>query len=157
MTLVSVVVVLTIKSYTLEAQDKVVNDVDVERMASCKLINHADTLRHEKMINRFVFDLEKSDALYEKYSGSADFPNETYSDFERLKRVATQQELNNLLVHESGIVRVYAHRALMDNNMYVNKYQLEMLASDTSSIAVIDGLSYSKIEVKDLVSKRLFN
>ena len=54
MTLVSVVVVLTIKSYTLEAQDKVVNDVDVERMASCKLINHADTLRHEKMINRFV-------------------------------------------------------------------------------------------------------
>lgn len=156
MTLISIITVLAIKSYTINAQDHPVDDVDLELMASGELLNKADTLRHQKMIKRFVNDIAGSEMVYGKYAGSADFPTPVYEDYARIQRVATVQELNNLVEHESAVVRVYAHRALMENNMEITDTHLDALITDSSEVMLVDGLSISKVRVMDLVSQNIF-
>lgn len=156
MTLVSIVVVLAIKSYTINAQDKPINDTQVELMASGKLLNHADTVRHQKMINRFLTDLEMSEFLCERYMGAAEFPSEVFENYERIQRVGTEEELNTLLSHESPVVRIYAQRALSVNNMNANPEALELLVNDTTSVLQFDGLKIRKVAVMDLACEHLF-
>ena len=152
MTLVSIITVLAIKSYTINAQDDNVGDLEIEMMASTELLNKADTLRHHKMISRF----ESSDYVYGKFAGSANFPNDTYQNYERIQRVCTVQELNKMLDHESPVVRVYAHRALMENKMMVYPHHQEELIRDSAEVLVIDGLSISKTNVLNIVAENMF-
>lgn len=157
MTLVSIITVLAIKSYTINAQDQSnIDDLDVEIMASTELLTHADTLRHQKMINRFVQSIESSPYVYGQYSGSANFPNEVYEDYQRIERVCTVQELNEMLKHESPVVRVYAHQALMNNQMDITKDNLESMIIDSSEVYKIDGLAIEKVRVMDLVATNIF-
>lgn len=156
MTLVSIITVLAIKSYTINAQDHNVNDIDIEMMASTKLLNKADTLRHQKMISRFVNGIESSEYVYGKYTGSADFPSDVYQNYERIQRVCTVQELNHMLDHDSPVVRIYAHRALMENDMMVYPHHQEELIRDSAEVVVMDGLSLSKTRVLNIVSENMF-
>lgn len=156
MTLVSIVTVLAIKSYTINAQDGDVNDKIIERMASTKLLNKADTLRHQKMISRFVSGIESSEYVYGKYRGAANFPSDVYQNYERIQRVCTVQELNKMLDHESPVVRVYAHRALMENEMMVYPHHQEELIRDSAEVLVVDGLAFSKTRVLNIVSENMF-
>lgn len=156
MTLLSVVVVLALKSYTITAQDRIVNDSEVEEMASMKLINRSDTVRHQMMINRFVGNIKKSDILYSKYFGAADFPTEVYADYERIQRVGTVQELNTLLAHESPIIRIYAHKALVANKMPINVDLLELLLNDTTQVVYYNNNIISDEQVMDLVCENVF-
>lgn len=156
MTLLSVVVVLALKSYTITAQDREVNDTEVEKMASMELLNRADTVRHQLMINRFVKNIESSEILYGKYFGAAEFPTAIYADYERIQRVGTQQELNTLLAHQSPVVRVYAHQALAENNMDINPELLELLLNDTTSITCLDRVSVTEKMVMDIVCNHVF-
>jgi hypothetical protein len=156
MTLISIVTVLAIKSYTINAQDRPVNDVDLEMMASEALLNKADTIRHQKMIKRFVKGIEGADMVYGRYAGSADFPTSVFENYERIQRVATVQELNELVEHDSPVVRVYAHRALMENNMSIQPIHLESLIADTTEIMMMNGLEISKVRVMDVVAQNIF-
>lgn len=156
MTLISIVAVVAIKSYTINAQGRAINDIDVELMAATDLLNHADTVRHEKMIERFVQGIEKSEYVYGKYAGSAEFPTQTYVNYERILRVGTTQELHALLLHESPVVRVYAHKALTANDMAIETALLEVLIADTTQVVCIDGLAISKMRVMDIVSENIF-
>lgn len=157
MTLVSIVVVLAIKSYTINAQDKPVNDSQVELMASGDLLNQADTVRHQKMINRFLSKLETSEKLNERYTGAANFPNQVFENYERIERVGTKEELNELLLHESPIVRIYAHRALAANQMEMDKVAMELLVNDTTLVFQHDGAHLIPVRVMDLASAYLFH
>lgn len=156
MTLVSIVVVLAIKSYTINAQDRPMNDRDIEILASVDLLNKADTLRHQKMINHFVESLETSEILYGKFVGAASFPSEIYQDYERIQRVGTEEELNALLIHESPVVRLYAHQALTANGMNLDAEAIELLVNDTTSVLIQDGLEIKKVSVMDLASTYMF-
>lgn len=156
MTLVSVIVVLTIKSYTSTAQDEPINDLDLERMANYELLNHSDTVRHRKMIDRFVKSLETSEYIHGKYEGCANFENETFSSYERLERTATEQELQSLLMNQNPVVRLYAHKALVANDMKIPTDFLELSVQDSTEIVFIDGMSINKVRVMDLVSENLF-
>lgn len=156
MTLISIVAVLAIKSYTINAQGRVANDGDVEIMAKTELLNKEDTIRHQKMINQFLDDLEKSEFVYGKYAGSAEFPTYTYLNFERIQRVGTPEELNALLAHESAVVRVYAHQALTTNQMEIPTETLEALMMDSAEVICVNGMEISKARVMDLVAENLF-
>ncbi len=156
MTLVSIVVVLGIKSYTINAQQTPVDDVEVELMASSELLNKADTIRHQKMIKRFVVGLEKSEVLYGKFTGPANIPNKVYQDYERIQRVGTKEELNSLMTHNSPVVRLYAQRALMNNNMEMDRVAVEYLVNDTTTIMYHDGFDIKLETVGDIASEQLF-
>lgn len=157
MTLVSIVVVLAIKSYTINAQDKPINDQQVELMASGELLNLADTIRHQKMINRFLSKLETSEKLYERYTGAANFPNQVFENYERIERVGTEEELNELLLHESPVVRIYAHRALAVNQMEMDNEAMELLVNDTTLVFRHDGVHIIPVRVMDLAANHLFH
>ena len=156
MTLVSIVTVLAIKSYTINAQDQPIDDMEVAMMASGELLNKADTIRHQKMINRFIKGIEGSEILYGKYSGSAEFSNDIYENFERIQRVGTAEELNDLLVHESPVVRLYAHKALAVNGMPMDHDKLEALVNDTTTLIQHDGFIITKVTVGDLACRNMF-
>lgn len=156
-TIVSIFVVLTIKSYTSNASEQPVLDKDLVMMASTKLLSKADTVRHAKMIKRFVSSLENSEHVQLKFNGSANFPNETFENYERLEKVSTKEELNQLLSHDSPVVRIYAHKALANNNMEMNKVQLQTLLNDSSEVIIVDGLSIRETRVMDEVSNYVFN
>ena len=157
MTLVSIITVLAIKSYTINAQaESNIDDLDVEIMASAALLTKADTVRHQKMIKRFVKTIESSPYVYGEFSGSADFPNSVYENYQRIERVSTAQELNTMLLHESPVVRVYAHRALMANQMEIYGDNLDALVADSAEVYQIDGLAISKVRVMDIVTANMF-
>lgn len=155
-TLVSIIVVLTIKSYTSTATEQPVQDKDLVLMASTELLSKADTVRHAKMIKRFVHSLEQSEVVQLKYSGSANFPHPTYQNYERLERVGTKEELNLLLDHESPIVRVYAHKALVTKGLPINNEKMVNLLNDTSTVMIVDGLKISEDHVMNIVSDYVF-
>lgn len=156
MTLVSFVVVLGIKSYTINAQQAPVDDVDVELMASSQLLTQADTIRHQKMIKRFVVGLEKSEVLYGKFTGPANIPNTVFQDYERIQRVGTKEELNRLMNHDSPIVRLYAQKALLNNNMKMNRTAVEYLVNDTTTVMYHNGLNIKIETVGNIASEQLF-
>jgi hypothetical protein len=156
MTLVSIIAVLAVKSYTTTAQDTPLNDVELEVMADFELLNKQDTIRHRKMINRFIQPITQSEVVYGKFKGSGPFTNETYINFERLKRTATQYELNELLLNENPVVRVYAHKALVSNQMEIRSDIAESLVQDSSEVIIIDGFKAQEMMVMDIVSESIF-
>ena len=46
----------------------------------------------------------------------------------------TLEELNTMLLHESPVVRVYAHRALMANQMEIYGDNLNALVADSAEV-----------------------
>lgn len=133
------------------------NDGDLEVLAGIELLNHADSVRHEKMINRFVRSLEESQFLYGKFTGPAEIPNEVYSDYERIQRVGTKEELNKLMTHESAIVRLYAHKALVTNNMQMDPNTLETMVNDTTLVYIQNGLEIKQVSVMELAAANMFH
>ena len=156
MTLVSIVVVLGIKSYTINAQDQPMNDGDLELLAGIELLNHSDTVRHQKMIDRFVKSLEKAEFLYGRFTGPAEIPNEVYADYERIQRVGTHEELQLLMTHDSPIVRLYAHQAMAINGMDMDRSTLESMLNDTTLVLVQNGLEIKQVPVMELAAEYVF-
>ena len=60
LTLFSIIVALAIKTYSMNAQDGVIDDEDVEVLEKWELKNKSDSVYHEKHVNRIVHELSKS-------------------------------------------------------------------------------------------------
>jgi hypothetical protein len=156
MTLVSVVVVLTIKSYTTTAQDRPINDVELEELAKYDLLNRADTLRHRKIVDRFVSALAFDTVVSGKFTSQGVLPNPDFASYERIERIATEEELTDLLSHENPVVRAYAIQAIAVREINLDSEMLNLLTSDTTKILFIDGFSGRETRISDLVAEELF-
>ena len=111
----------------INAQDGVIDDEDVELLTKWELKNKSDSVYHEKHVHRIVSTLSKSPYIAEdKITVVAS--SEIYHEYSKLKKVANAHELNKLLIHPSPIIRVYSHRALMENNYEPNTLHLEASA-----------------------------
>jgi hypothetical protein len=157
LTLFSIIVALAVKTYTINAQEGAIDDEDVELLASWELKNKSDSVHHQKQVNRIVKELAKAERITEQYTGAASLTKcETYQEYTRLKKAANEFELNKLLIHRSPIIRVYAHRALMENNMTPNTFHIESIANDSTEIEWLNGDVLVKTTVMDLVTNNMF-
>ncbi|MEJ6799921.1 MAG: hypothetical protein QNK77_01950 [Crocinitomicaceae bacterium] len=155
LTLFSIIVALAIKTYSINAQDGVIDDEDVELLTKWELKNKSDSVYHEKHVHRIVSTLSKSPYIAEdKITVVAS--SEIYHEYSKLKKVANAYELNKLLIHPSPIIRVYSHRAIMENNYMPNTLHLELISSDSTDIEWMDGDLMVKTTVMEMVTKNIF-
>lgn len=156
MTLVSVIVVLTIKSYTITAQDRPMNDVELEKISQYDLINKADTIRHKKMIDRFVKGIEGDEFVSGRFTHQGVIPNPDFECYERLERTATLEELEDLAQHENPVMRVYALNAASARDLKLDEELLEVLIADTTEVLIIDGVWSKEVRIADLAAHSQF-
>ncbi|NRA10361.1 MAG: hypothetical protein HRT57_00225 [Crocinitomicaceae bacterium] len=155
LTLFSIIVVLAIKTYSINAQDGVIDDEDVELLTRWELKNKSDSVYHEKHVHRIVSALSKSPYIAEDKI-TAVKSSEIYHEYSKLKKVANEYELNKLLVHPSPIIRVYSHRALMEKNYEPNTLHLEVIANDSTNIEWMRGDVMIKTTVMEIVAENMF-
>lgn len=157
LTLFSIILALVIKTYAVNTRDGVIDDEEVELLATWELKNQEDSLQHQKHVYRIVDVIATSDKLTEEYTGAASLVKcDTYYEYKKLRRAANEAELNGLLSHKSPIIRVYAHRALMERELKVNPDLVAKIASDSTSIEWLNGDVLVRTTVMDLVSSNMF-
>jgi len=158
LTLFSIIIALVVKTYALNSRDGVIDDEDAQLLATWQLKNHEDSVHHEKHVLRIVDVLAKSDRITEEYTGAgALIKCKTYSEYSKLRLAANEEELNNLLLHDSPIIRVYAHRAMMERHFQPNADLVAQIANDSTAITWLNGDIVVQTTVMDLVSSNMFH
>ncbi len=76
--------------------------------------------------------------------------------FQELQYTANEIELNDLLLHDSPVVRVYSYRALIVNNMNLNcDYEMAIM-EDTTCIDLFAGSELTNTTVKEQIQRDLY-
>jgi hypothetical protein len=157
LTLFSIILALVIKTASLSVRDGVIDDDEVELLSQWELKNADDSLRHQEHIYILANELAKSKQITEEYRGAgALIKCDTYHQFERLRKAANEAELNTLLSHDSPVIRVYAHRAMMDRELAPNPDIVSQMAGDSTEIEWLNGDVLVHTTVMDLVSANMF-
>jgi hypothetical protein len=157
LTLFSIVLALVIKTASLNAKDGVIDDEEVELLSQWELKNADDSLRHQHHVDLLAEELAKSEQITEEFTGAgALIKTDTYHQYARLRKAANETELNDLLAHESPVIRVYAHRAIMERELNPNPEMVAQIASDSTEIAWLNGDILVHTTVMDLVSANMF-
>lgn len=157
LTLFSVIVALVVKTYALSSRDGIIDDEEVELLATWELKNQEDSIQHQKHVNRIVDVLAESDKITEEYTGAASLVKcETYYQYSKLRLAANEEELNNLLLHESPIIRVYAHRAMMERDFQPNPERVAIIVNDATEVEWLNGDVLVRTTVMDMVSSNMF-
>lgn len=158
LTLFSIIVALLVKTYAMNSRDGIIDDEEVELLANWELKNSNDSIQHEAHVQRIVKTLAASDRVTEEYTGAASLVKcNAYYEYSRLKRAANEYELNTLLDHESAVVRIYAHRAIMEKNYTPDPYSLAQIANDSTEVTWLNGDVLVHTTVMDLVSTNMFH
>lgn len=130
LSVLSIVLALLIKSVDISAQD----------YNNFRILAHAipgDTeglmpFPLETELDSIVFRLAQANTVKERFVGLNDTITTEFQDYERLKNIASESELNELLLHDSPVVKVYAHRAIVMNEMNMNcDYELALYEDST--------------------------
>lgn len=157
LTLFSIIVALVVKTYTLSARDGVIDDEEAEVLANWELKNREDSVQHEKHVLRIVDVLATSERVTEEFTGAASLvPCEGYREYTKLRTAANEQELNSLLLHKSPVIRVYAHRAMVERNLQPDPEILALMASDSTEVQWLNGDVVVHTTVMDLVTSNMF-
>lgn len=133
LSLLSIVVVLILKSLDISAKDYhnfrvYVNAIPAEPYSPDFLPRYPIT----EEVDSIVYQLANANGIMEKYVGTSTEISETYAAFEKLRLLASEEELNQLMEHPSPVVKIYAHRALVDNEMNMNcDVELQLLQDST--------------------------
>ncbi|XOV67355.1 MAG: hypothetical protein ACFHU9_17200 [Fluviicola sp.] len=158
LTLFSIILALVIKTYSLSARDGVIDDEEVELLAEWELKNADDSLRHQQHIEILAEELATSGQVTEEYTGAGALVRcETYHYYSRLRKAANEYELNALLTHESPVIRVYAHRALMERRLSPDPDIVAEMAADTTEIEWLNGDVLVHTTVMDMISSNMFH
>ncbi len=154
LSVLSILVALLIKSMDISAQD----------------YNHLRLLAHaipadspllfpypmETELDSVVYQLAQSTSIKERFVGLNDSITPEFEAYERLKMIASEEELNELMLHESPVVKVYAHRALTMNEMNMNcDYELALL-EDSTCIDWFANDMFTNTTVAELVQQQYF-
>lgn len=157
LTLFSIVLALVIKTYSLTARDGVIDDDEVELLSQWELKNADDSLRHQQHVELIADELAKSKQITEEFTGAGSLIKcDTYHQYSRLRKAANEVELNDLMLHDSPVIRVYAHRAIMEKNLEANPEIVAEMAGDSTKIQWLNGDVLVHTTVMDLVSANMF-
>lgn len=156
LSLLSVVLVLSLKAYEISAREEnEQNNVEVYHPALEFLDADAREYHYSESasLDSIITVLGKSNTLKERYVGFSGITPKEYLLFEKLKELGTQDELNTLMKHYSPVVRIYAYRALIANEMEVNGNIENVLYEDTASINWFSGCIYKSTTVQELLEQ----
>ena len=151
LSLLSVVLVLSIKAYETAAHEQ--ND---ERRISVFhqdfMLTNVDVFSSLAPLDSVVLILSEATTVKERQVGFTGSTPKEYRAFEELKDIATEEELNGLLTHYSPIVRVYAYRALVSNEMLIDASYQESVLRDTTVVNWFSGCVLRASSVMDLAN-----
>ncbi|MCH2224198.1 MAG: hypothetical protein MK066_05460 [Crocinitomicaceae bacterium] len=154
LSLMSVVVVLSIKAYEINAHElKEKKSTSSFYQPYLSLIN-GDQFNQTSPVDSLIKFLSETSTVKEQSVGFSGTTPKEYRAFEDLQALATEEELNNFLTHYSPVVRVYAYRALIANEMYIEAEYEETVFKDTTSVNWLSGCLLIESSVQELVSQR---
>lgn len=154
MSVVSIVIVLLIKSMGISAQDY--NNLRI--LANAIPDPALMTYPLETELDSVVYQLAQANGVMERYvGGSTETVADTYASYQRLKMLASEAELNELLQHNSPIVKVYAYRALVTNDMALNTEYAEELQNDSTCIDWLNGDEVTSTTVAEMILQPYFD
>lgn len=117
LSLLSIILVVSIKSMEISAKDYHELRVMVNAIPASPYVPQIVPFILENELDSVVFQLAQADGIRERFVGQSDTISNEFVAYEKLKELATEEELNKLLLHDSPIVKVYAYRALTINEM----------------------------------------
>lgn len=154
LSLLSVVLVLSLKAYEISAREE---NRENRSEAYHPALAFLDTEEYHYLesasMDSLINQLGRSTTIKERYVGFASSTPNEYILYSKLKESATQDELNGLMRHYSPVVRVYAYRALISNEMEVNVTYENSLYEDTTSVNWFSGCIYKSSTVKQIVEQ----
>ncbi len=156
LSLLSVVLVLSLKAYEISAREEnEQNSVEAYHPALAFLDADAHEYHYSQSasLDSIITVLSRSTTLKEQYVGFSGVTPKEYILFEKMKELGTQDELNSLMKHYSPVVRIYAYRALIANEMEVNGNIENGLYEDTASINWFSGCIYKSTTVQELLEQ----
>ena len=151
LSLLSVVLVLSVKAYEISAHEQ-----NSERRVS--VFQQDITLINSEIVNpissfdSLVLILSESTTVKERQVGFSGATPKEFRAYEELQDIASEEELNGLLTHYSPIVRVYAYRALVTNEMEIDASYEESILRDTTEVDWFSGCILRPSKVQDLAS-----
>ena len=74
----------------------------------------------ENELDSIIHQLIQAPGVKEMYLGTNNTITKEFQAYEKLKELASEKELNELLTHNSPVVNVYAYRALIVNEMIMD-------------------------------------
>ncbi len=152
LSLLSVVLVLSIKAYETAARESNNQDqIDVYQPDISFL--DGDQFNPISKVDSIVRILSKATTVKERHVGFAGITPQEYQLFEGLIAEGTLEELNGLLTHYSPVVRVYAYRALLANGMEININYEATMFKDTTAVDWFSGVFLTRSSVQELVSQ----
>lgn len=152
LSLLSVVLVLSIKAYETTAREATEEDGLEIYQPDISFLD-GEQFNPISKVDSLVRLLSESSTVKERHVGFAAVTPKEYQLFELLTLEGTQEELNGLLTHFSPVVRVYAYRALLANEMEISLDYETMMYKDTTSVQWFSGCFLMTSTVKDLVSQ----
>lgn len=154
LSLLSVILVLSLKAYEISAREENQEKrTEVYHPALAFLDIDEYHYSESASLDSLINTLGRSNTVKERYVGFAGSTPNEYLLFEKLKESATQYELNNLMKHYSPVVRIYAYRALISNEMEVNMSYENFLFEDTTSVNWFSGCVYKPSTVQQVVEQ----
>lgn len=154
LSLLSVVLVLSLKAYEISAREENQEKrTEVYHPALALLDYEEYRYAESESLDSLINELGRSTTIKERYVGFAGITPNEYLLFEKLKASASEYELNSLMRHYSPVVRVYAYRALIDNEMEVNANYENYLYDDTTSVNWFSGCVYKSSTVQQVVEQ----
>lgn len=154
LSLLSVVLVLSLKAYEISAREEMQERrTEVYHPALAFLDVDEYHYSESASLDSLINELGRSNTIKEQYVGFAGLTPNEYVLFEKLKSSASQYELNNLMKHYSPVVRVYAYRALIANEMEINASFENQLYEDTTSVNWFSGCIYKPSTVQQIVEQ----
>ena len=134
LSLLSIILVISVKSLDISAKDYHELRVMIRAIPQDPYASQIVPFILENELDSIVFRLAQALGIKEMYLGKNDSITSEFRAYEKLKELATEKELNELLVHNSPIVKVYAYRALLVNEMNMDYDVQSSLLLDTTCL-----------------------
>lgn len=154
LSLLSVVLVLSLKAAEISAREE---NQENRREAYHPALAFLDAEEYHysesASLDSLINTLGRSNTIKEQYVGFAGLTPNEYVLYEQMKEAATEYELNSLMKHYSPVVRVYAYRALIDNEMEINASYENFLYEDTTTVNWFSGCIYKTSTVQQIVEQ----
>ncbi|MEJ6583459.1 MAG: hypothetical protein QNL61_04690 [Crocinitomicaceae bacterium] len=155
LSLLSIILVLTVKSMEISAKDYNEFRVLIHAIPSNPSNKILLAYRYENKLDSIVFHINQTSTVTAVFEPKTDETIDNTFIFNELLQNANENELNALLTHQSASVKVYAFRALLINDMNVNNdFELALL-TDTSCVNLISKSQIIPSTVQEIVKNDL--
>gem|GEM_PF-5909380 len=106
----------------------------------------------EGNIDSLISGMIKGDCVYESAVGFGGSYTKEYACFERLSELLNEIEFFKLTSHPNAHVRLYAYKALVNNESEYLENAKTSLKSDTANVCTFSGCMKMTMKLKDIVT-----